>query len=163
MVCRVGRAIGGVSSWGRCSADSLGGVGPCDGCSAGSASDLSSDCARAADTTSKPEPTIRMANEVRDMIRLSFRRKLPQRNSFHRSSPTSFPLYRVHSSGVNSHGNPQRVPKPFGPPNHTPPRSVRSASRDGAPLARARATRAGRAGWAVRPEGPAGSPREMDN
>jgi hypothetical protein len=33
-------------------------------------------------------------------------------------------------------------------------------SRDGAPPARARAKRAGWAGWAVRPEGPAGSPRD---
>jgi len=34
-------------------------------------------------------------------------------------------------------------------------------SRDGPPSARARAKPAGRAGWAVRPEGPAGSPREF--
>jgi hypothetical protein len=33
-------------------------------------------------------------------------------------------------------------------------------SHDGAPLARARAKRVGRAGRAVRPEVPAGSPRE---
>ena len=48
-------------------------------------------------------------------------------------------------SRSDSHGNPQRVPKP---------------SRDSSPPARARAKRAGRAGWAVRPEGPAGSPRD---
>ena len=97
----VGRAIGAAGSWDCCSADSTGGVGPWDGCSAGSAGGLSSDCARAVDTTSRPEPAIRMANEVRDMIRLSFRGKLPQSNSFHHSSSTSFPLYRVHVPGVN--------------------------------------------------------------
>ena len=47
-----------------------------------------------------------------------------------------------------NHGNPERVPIP---------------SRDGAPPARARAKRAGRAGWAVRPEGPAGSPRDYSH
>jgi hypothetical protein len=46
----------------------------------------------------------------------------------------------------HSDGNPGRVPIPFGPPPATPPRSLRSASRDGAP----------RAALAE----PAGSPRE---
>jgi len=41
-----------------------------------------------------------MANEVRDMIRLSFRGKLPQRASFNRSSSTSSSLYRIHAPGV---------------------------------------------------------------
>ena len=53
---------------------------------------------------------------------------------------------------------------PFGPPPAapTPLASLGLAipSRDGAPPARARAKRAGWVGWAVRPEGPAGSPRE---
>jgi hypothetical protein len=67
---------------------------------------------------------------------------------------------------------PAPLASPFGDfrtctfPHHT--RSLRSRprarprhpSRDGAPPARARAKRAGRAGLAVRPEGPAGFPRD---
>ena len=54
---------------------------------------------------------------------------------------------------------------PFGPPPAPPPRSLRSASRDGAPPAtRARAKRAGWAGWRAVPKPPqgepAGSPRD---
>jgi hypothetical protein len=39
--------------------------------------------------------------------------------------------------------------KPFGPPPATPPRSLRSASRDGTPPARAREARGGRGGLSV--------------
>ena len=57
-------------------------------------------------------------------------------------------------------------PYPSAPHPPPPPRSLRSASRDGAPPARARAKRAGEVGWLVGPEvplgaKPAGSPREL--
>ena len=80
MVGRVGTAMGeisswdrcpadsggGVSSWDRCSAGSGGGVSAWSRCSAGSGGGVSSDSARAADATSRPQPTIKMANEDRN-------------------------------------------------------------------------------------------------
>ena len=50
---------------------------------------------------------------------------------------------------------------PFGPPPATPtPLASLGLARWGAAGESARGKRAGRAGWAARPEGPAGSPRD---